>query len=103
MQTPAKLTIGIFLAAGIFSAGYFANRRPVPAASSASTRQVLYYSCPMHPQYKSDHPGDCPSCGMRLVPAYAGEAGPARSGDCRRSRDGAGQCRKAAVDRRSHR
>ena len=25
----------------------------------------------MHPAYHSDHPGDCPSCGMRLEPVYA--------------------------------
>ncbi len=29
----------------------------------------------MHPQYVSDKPGDCPSCGMRLVPVYDGEEG----------------------------
>ena len=26
------------------------------------------YHCPMHPTYLSDRPGDCPICGMRLVP-----------------------------------
>ena len=26
------------------------------------------YTCPMHPQIIQDHPGDCPICGMRLVP-----------------------------------
>jgi membrane fusion protein, copper/silver efflux system len=26
------------------------------------------YDCPMHPTYISDKPGDCPICGMRLVP-----------------------------------
>ena len=26
------------------------------------------YHCPMHPTYISDRPGDCPICGMRLVP-----------------------------------
>lgn len=28
----------------------------------------LKYHCPMHPTYVSDQPGDCPICGMRLVP-----------------------------------
>ena len=26
------------------------------------------YQCPMHPTYVSDKPGDCPICGMKLVP-----------------------------------
>ena len=26
------------------------------------------YHCPMHPTYIADKPGDCPICGMRLVP-----------------------------------
>jgi multidrug efflux pump subunit AcrA (membrane-fusion protein) len=29
---------------------------------------VEKYQCPMHPTYISDRPGDCPICGMRLVP-----------------------------------
>ncbi len=28
----------------------------------------------MHPQYRADRPGDCPSCGMRLEPVYADDA-----------------------------
>ncbi|MHB8079937.1 MAG: efflux RND transporter periplasmic adaptor subunit [Candidatus Krumholzibacteriia bacterium] len=34
------------------------------------TPAVLYH-CPMHPTYVSDRPGDCPICGMRLVPIPA--------------------------------
>src|SRR5512141_2856217 len=26
------------------------------------------YVCPMHPTIVQDHPGDCPICGMKLVP-----------------------------------
>jgi len=33
------------------------------------------YVCPMHPTIVSDHPGDCPICGMKLVPATAQDAG----------------------------
>jgi len=25
------------------------------------------YTCPMHPEVTSDHPGECPKCGMALV------------------------------------
>lgn len=37
--------------------------------SAASTESAPLYICPMHPKYTSEKPGDCPSCGMRLVPA----------------------------------
>lgn len=30
--------------------------------------KVVKYHCPMHPTYTSDRPGDCPICGMKLVP-----------------------------------
>ena len=26
------------------------------------------YTCPMHPEVRQDHPGDCPLCGMALEP-----------------------------------
>ena len=33
------------------------------------------YTCPMHPEVTSDKPGECPTCGMDLVPAEeVGEA-----------------------------
>jgi hypothetical protein len=31
------------------------------------------YTCPMHPEVTSDEPGDCPTCGMDLVPMEEGE------------------------------
>jgi hypothetical protein len=30
--------------------------------------QSQEYTCPMHPEVITDHPGDCPKCGMTLVP-----------------------------------
>ncbi len=32
------------------------------------------YTCPMHPEVQSSHPGDCPKCGMHLVPQDEAEA-----------------------------
>jgi membrane fusion protein, copper/silver efflux system len=32
------------------------------------------YHCPMHPTYVSDRPGDCPICGMRLVPIQGSDS-----------------------------
>jgi hypothetical protein len=31
------------------------------------------YTCPMHPEVRSDKPGQCPKCGMTLVPLEATE------------------------------
>jgi len=72
MRTPVKVLLGIILAAGLFSAGYMANRQSAPAVSSDSAKPAPSYTCPMHPQIQQDHPGDCPICGMRLELAGAG-------------------------------
>lgn len=36
--------------------------------AAPETRAVARYHCPMHPAVVSDRPGDCPICGMKLVP-----------------------------------
>jgi Cu+-exporting ATPase len=36
-----------------------------PAAAPATG---TIYTCPMHPEIRQDHPGDCPKCGMALEP-----------------------------------
>jgi hypothetical protein len=36
------------------------------AASEQEKKQK--YTCPMHPEVVVDHPGNCPKCGMKLVP-----------------------------------
>lgn len=52
---------------------YVAGRHHTAQSSvtSASARRVLYWVDPMHPDYKSDHPGIAPDCGMQLEPVYA--------------------------------
>lgn len=40
---------------------------PEPAPLEKKTTRALY-QCPMHPDYTSDKPGNCPICGMTLVP-----------------------------------
>jgi Cu+-exporting ATPase len=37
-----------------------------PASEIKPTSQTSLYTCPMHPEVKADHPGDCPKCGMAL-------------------------------------
>ena len=31
------------------------------------------YTCPMHPEVITDHPGNCPKCGMKLMPIEIGK------------------------------
>src|SRR5271166_5464800 len=45
---------------------------PLPKPAPAGT----IYTCPMQPQIRQDHPGNCPICGMALEPEVAtGETG----------------------------
>ena len=51
------------------------------AADSGLVRAEQRYHCPMHPQIVTTHKGECPICGMDLVPIPAGSAGPATGGE----------------------
>ena len=31
-------------------------------------KETIYYTCPMHPEVQEKNPGECPKCGMALVP-----------------------------------
>ena len=61
---PALLAIGILI-------GFGYGRWYGPRQSAENSKQANKpkgYHCPMHPSYHSDKPGDCPICGMKLVP-----------------------------------
>jgi len=74
-----KIQIAVLMLAGagvIFAAGTWVGwRSSATAPRTAAGQQVLSYTCPMHPAYHSDKPGECPSCGMRLEPVYAEGSG----------------------------
>ena len=38
------------------------------ATANAADSDAAIYTCPMHPEIRQDHPGDCPKCGMALEP-----------------------------------
>jgi Cu(I)/Ag(I) efflux system membrane fusion protein len=76
----AVTAVAVALAAGSFAGGtWWAHRLGAPRPNAHA---AIVYTCPMHPDYRSDHPGDCPMCGMRLeaVRAYGAKGNDAEAG-----------------------
>lgn len=77
-----KALLLLMIAAAIAAAGYVGwrlGRNSPDGTAPASGRKILYYQSAMHPWIKSDQPGNCTICGMKLTPVYDGEAGFATS------------------------
>ena len=74
-----RKTILIGILIGIIAAGTMTlvscSRKGTP--ETGGKREILYYTCSMHPQIRQDKPGDCPICNMRLNPVYKEETSPA--------------------------
>ncbi len=49
--------------------GYVLTSSGCARHQEQSTAEETTYTCPMHPEVKSDKPGKCPKCGMNLEPA----------------------------------
>jgi Cu+-exporting ATPase len=47
----------------------YAGGEAAPAPADAAPQAAgAIYTCPMHPEIRQDHPGNCPKCGMTLEP-----------------------------------
>lgn len=42
-----------------------------PASTEDASVEIARWTCPMHPEIVRDAPGECPECGMTLVPLHA--------------------------------
>lgn len=68
------IIIGV-AAAAVATGWHLGSRHAAQSpASAAGPRKVLFYQSPMHPWIKSDQPGNCTICGMKLVAVFEGEA-----------------------------
>jgi Cu(I)/Ag(I) efflux system membrane fusion protein len=69
-----KVLSGI-LVGTLMLVSYFVGRKHSQQSGTSAAanggRRVLYWVDPMHPDYKSDHAGVAPDCGMQLEPVYA--------------------------------
>src|SRR5438067_10447240 len=65
-----KVLLVAILALAVAGFSYFAFFRPQArhdaAVGQTAVGKDVYY-CPMHKDYHSDKPGNCPICGMKLV------------------------------------
>lgn len=64
------------LAALASFASYFGWLDRLGGGAHDHAQPTVYY-CPMHPAVRQDHPGECPICGMTLVPLEETPAAPA--------------------------
>ena len=74
------LIAGIALGASITIAQQIDHEHPSPLAAAAygvpGKQDRQRYTCVMHPDVVMDHPGNCPKCGMKLVPMKRDEKRP---------------------------
>src|SRR3989440_6916118 len=64
-----KEQILILIAAAMTCAATAAFAQPTPTPNaSPPTERAQRYTCPMHPEIVRAEPGQCPKCGMTLVP-----------------------------------
>jgi Cu(I)/Ag(I) efflux system membrane fusion protein len=65
-------SVSAALGAGAFAAHERFHRASEAGPLKAEAKQR--WQCPMHPSMVQDHPGDCPICGMKLVPTEGSPA-----------------------------
>ncbi|MBP8878743.1 MAG: efflux RND transporter periplasmic adaptor subunit [Flavobacteriales bacterium] len=65
------LVVGLFLGRALF--GGAASPAPMSGHEDHDMKDQIW-TCSMHPQIRMKQPGQCPICGMDLIPATSGDA-----------------------------
>jgi multidrug efflux pump subunit AcrA (membrane-fusion protein) len=92
MTTHLRRPAGLLLAAaavvllGLAACG---GKPAAPGSPTPGARAVAKkWQCPMHPQIVKDGPGECPICGMKLVPIEESSTAPAATAVSAKTADG---------------
>jgi membrane fusion protein, copper/silver efflux system len=65
---PRRAAVAVAGLVALAGSGVMAWRAASTRAAAPAAARAVQYHCPMHPSYVADRPGDCPICGMKLVP-----------------------------------
>jgi Cu(I)/Ag(I) efflux system membrane fusion protein len=65
LTLPLALVVALALAAGTVTVATGCTKGE---STAAKEQKIQRHQCPMHPEVVKDGPGDCPICGMKLVP-----------------------------------
>lgn len=66
--------LGIVLIGAAQRLGWIQSGGSSGGAAAVDDSAATVYTCPMHPEIRQDRPGNCPICGMELVPVETGSA-----------------------------
>jgi hypothetical protein len=70
--------LSVLSAVCLAAAGAFAQT-PASPTLSVHPKPTQKYTCLMHPEVATDQPGDCPKCGMKLVPVEGSKHPPSEA------------------------
>ena len=70
MKHPLRRTLVLFVIITALLLTIFSCKNKKTIAESDNT----FYTCSMHPQIMEKHPGNCPICGMKLIPVKKSNA-----------------------------
>lgn len=68
-----SILIALLAVSLVFTFSACNSPAPKNAAVESATATKEVYTCTMHPEVRSDKPGDCPKCGMPLIKKEAAD------------------------------
>ena len=80
-RTVVLTALSLFLVLGGLAPTLLLTGCKASDSHAHGVKAAAKWICPMHPEIVKDGPGDCPICGMKLVPAESSKSDGAAKGD----------------------